>query len=297
LASPGDGLSSEAEGAILVGALGHSAPVYATIALMPGTASTTEVHSADTRGRRRKIRRATAIGVAVALALLVALAVVLHLIDRGNGFSWITGDHPTGAYLAITLLIIGDAIVPILPGETTVNAGATLAAQGTLSLGGVIVASAVGAIAGDSSLYWIARRWSPRIQPQVARAKQNKNVVAALDFMGDAAALVIIAGRFVPGMRFVVNATMGVSHYPYRRFLLYTAIGGSLWALYTGLLAYAVATALADFPLASIIISGLITTTALAVIFVVVRRRRREPRLEASVPQPRPGGVGPVDRP
>jgi membrane-associated protein len=272
----------------------HSAPVWATIPPMPDTASTTEAHSADRRHRRRLFHRIT---LAVALPLLVGLAVVLHLIDRGDGFGLINGDHPAGAYLSITLLIIGDAIIPILPGETTVNAGATLAAQGTLSLGPVILASAVGAIAGDSSLYWIARKWSPRIEPQVTRAKQNKNVVAALEFMGDAAALVIIAGRFVPGMRFVVNSTMGVSHYPYSRFLFYSAIGGSLWALYTGLLAYGVATALADFPLASVIISGAITTIAIGVIFLVVRRRRRAASLAASPSQPVTDGVGSTDRP
>jgi membrane protein DedA with SNARE-associated domain len=260
---------------------------------MSDTASTTEVQSGDTSDQRRTIHRIT---LAVALGLLVALAVVLHLIDRGDGFSWISGDHPFGSYLAITLLIIGDAIIPVLPGETTVNAGATLAAQGTLSLGPVILASAVGAIIGDSSLYWIARQWSVRVQPQVDHAMQNKNIVAAMDFMGDNAALVLIAGRFVPGMRFVVNGTMGVSHFPYRRFLLYSAIGGSLWALYTGLLAYAVATALADFPLASIIISGAITTIALGAIFLVVRRRRRAAHIEASVSQPVPDG-GTVDRP
>jgi membrane-associated protein len=93
----------------------------------------------------------------------------------------------------------------------------------------------------------------------------------------------VVGGRFVPGMRFLVNATMGISKFPYRRFLLWSAIGGILWSAYTCLLAYAVATAFEGFPLASVIISGVITTIVIAVIFVVVRRQRRELAVQTAV--------------
>ena len=45
-----------------------------------------------------------------------------------------------------------DAVCPIFPGETTLNAASTLAANGKLHLWLVIVAAAVGAILGDSAL-------------------------------------------------------------------------------------------------------------------------------------------------
>ena len=98
----------------------------------------------------------------------------------------------------------------------------------------------------------------------------------ALDFMGSSAPMLIVLGRYVPGLRFVVNATMGLSQYPYPKFLLWSAIGGVAWSVYTCGLAYAVATTLEDFPLASVIISGLITTAAIAAIFIVVRHRRHQ---------------------
>ena len=46
-----------------------------------------------------------------------------------------------------------------------------------------------------------------------------------------------------------------------------------LWSTYTCLLAYKVGTAVADYPLASVVISGLVTTAVIAIIFVVIRRR------------------------
>jgi hypothetical protein len=47
-------------------------------------------------------------------------------------------------------MVFGDAICALLPGETTLNAASTLAANGELELWLVIVAGAIGAIAGDS---------------------------------------------------------------------------------------------------------------------------------------------------
>ena len=85
----------------------------------------------------------------------------------------------------------------------------------------------------------------------------------------------IIGGRYVPGMRFVVNATMGLSRITYRRFLLWSVISGVLWSVYTTVLAYKIGIALGDYPLASFTISGLVTTIAITVVFFAVRRSRR----------------------
>jgi len=174
--------------------------------------------------------------------------------------------------------VFGDAICALLPGETTLNAASTLAANGELELWLVILSGAVGAIAGDSALYWIARRFSARIQPQLDKATANARVRAGLDLLGERASILLVAGRYVPGARFVVNATLGLSHYPYRSFIVWSALGGALWAIYTCVLAYVVATALSGFPLASVIISGAITTIAIGAVIVVVRRgRARQP--------------------
>ena len=59
-----------------------------------------------------------------------------------------------------------------------------------------------------------------------------------------------------------------------RHFLVWSSIGGTMWSVYTCGLAYLVGTALAGFPLASVLISGVITTLAMAVVFVVARRYR-----------------------
>jgi membrane protein DedA with SNARE-associated domain len=92
----------------------------------------------------------------------------------------------------------------------------------------------------------------------------------------------------VPGVRFAVNVSMGLIEYPYRRFLLYSAIGGVSWAIYTCLLAYWIGGTLGDFPIASIVISGVVTTVLIGAVYVVDRRRRGG----ETEPGPVPGGAG-----
>ena len=144
-----------------------------------------------------------------------------------------------------------------------------------LELGPIIVAGALGAIIGDSSLFWIARKNAAKVQHQLDKALENPKVHAGWEALDRSPGLIIVAGRYVPGMRFAVNATMGLSSIPYRRFLPWSVVGGILWSVYTCTLAYKVASTLSGFPLASLVISSLITSAALAAIYFVDRRRRR----------------------
>jgi membrane-associated protein len=226
------------------------------------------------RQLRRPSRRLLA-GIA-ALVLLIGAVAVLFTIDDGDGFSLVDGQTP-GSYLSIFALIAMDAVVPVFPGETTLNAAATLAARGELSLGLIILVGALGAVVGDSTLFWIARRGSSYVEPQLERAKRNQKIASALSFLDRGAPVLLLVGRYVPGLRFVINATMGLSRMPYRAFIPWSALGAAIWSTYTSLLAYWVGSALDDYPLASIIISGAITSVLIAAFFVFQRRRSSRP--------------------
>jgi membrane protein DedA with SNARE-associated domain len=226
------------------------------------------------------------------LALLVvgvAAVVVLVSVGGDDGFGQLEPDNPTRSYFLVFFLVAMDAVIPVFPGETTLNAASTLAADGDLELWLVIVLGALGAIVGDSSLYWIARRSSSRLTPQLERARKNTRVAAALDFLDRGAPVLLVFGRYVPGLRFVINATMGMNRYPYGQYLPWSALGAVLWSTYTCVLAYKVGSSLDNYPLASVYISGLITTVLMAVIFLVVRRRdNRSAKTQATEGVPSP---------
>lgn len=224
-------------------------------------------------GARPRLPSRRVLRIVLVVALLVAVVGVVHTLTGGDALG--AADQPPAlAYLSIMLLIAGDAVIPVLPGETTLNAAATVAAGGELALVLVICAGALGAIIGDSLLFWIARRNRHRIEPQIEKAKADERITTALGYLGDNRKVLLVFARYVPGLRFVVDATFGLSDLPYRQFLPWSALGGVLWATYTCLLAYWVGSTIEDYPVASMIVSGAITTALIAVLFLRERRRR-----------------------
>ena len=220
----------------------------------------------------RRQRLFGVLGVVVVVGVVVAACVYAA---TGDGFSVADAPNDLLAYLGVFGLIALDGVVPVFPGETTLNAAATAAAQGTLDLLPVIVMGALGAIVGDSSLFWLARRSARRIQPQMEKAKANPKVSQGLEIMNGSVPVLIVGGRYVPGLRFVVNATMGLSDIPYRRFLGWSVLSGVLWSSYTCLLAYWIGRSLGEYPLASVVISGTVTTVAIGVVFWTLRRQHQ----------------------
>jgi membrane protein DedA with SNARE-associated domain len=165
------------------------------------------------------------------------------------------------------------------PGETTLTTASVAASQGRLELALVIVARALGAVLGDSALYWITRT-GPKKARLEAGAQKDERVAEGLASVGRSGPLLIACGRFVPGVRFAVNVSMGLTEYPYRRFLLFSAIG---WSIHTCALSYWISTALADFAHASILVSGIVTTVLVAGVYWIDRRRHPGDEIPATV--------------
>jgi membrane-associated protein len=208
--------------------------------------------------------------------VLLLVIIAGQLLDQGDVSKWLAEVPNQVAYLMCLLFVWFDAVIPIFPGETTLTAASTIAAGGGLSLGPIMLAGALGAILGDTSLFWIARKSSAKMQPHLDKALENPKVRIAWESLDRSPGLLIVAGRYVPGMRFAVNASMGLSHIPYRRFLAWSVLSGILWSVYTCALAYWVSTTLAGFPLASLVISSLITSGALAAVYFVERHKLKE---------------------
>ena len=146
-------------------------------------------------------------------AVLLVVIVLLQLLEEGDIAEWLAEAPEEWAYVLCFLLVWIDAVIPIFPGETTLSTASTLAAQGSLELELVMLAGALGAIVGDSSLFWIARKSAAKVQGQLDKALENPKVRAGWDALDRSPGLLIVAGRYVPGMRFAVNATMGLSEH------------------------------------------------------------------------------------
>jgi undecaprenyl-diphosphatase len=126
-----------------------------------------------------------------------------------------------------------------VPGETALLVGGFLAYRGSASLPAMMVVAALGAIVGDSIGYEIGHRFGPPLKAsrlgQRVGAERWQRAEAYLARNGGRA---VFLGRFVGVLRALVPTIAGLSRMPYRRFLLWNALGGAIWGPTFVLLGY-----------------------------------------------------------
>lgn len=181
----------------------------------------------------------------------------------------IAGGALLAAYASVFLLVAGDAVVPMLPGETTLSAAAVLAAVGVLDIRLVILAGALGAIAGDSAAYWIGRVGRGPVQRALVRAAGAERLGWAEGVFRRRGVLFIVFGRYVPAGRVVVNLTAG-RLIGYRRFLPASALAGVMWSAQESLIAYFIGKVI-DQPLIALIVA-LLASGAIFLVVAVLER-------------------------
>jgi membrane protein DedA with SNARE-associated domain len=143
------------------------------------------------------------------------------------------------AYAIIFALALLDALVPIVPSETSVITAGVVASSGDLNLMLVILFAATGAFAGDNISYLIGRRFGPRIEKRFFNGEKARERVAwAHRQIEERGGELIVIARFIPAGRTVVTLSSGTLGYPWRRFVLFDAIAATSWALYASLLGY-----------------------------------------------------------
>jgi membrane-associated protein len=143
------------------------------------------------------------------------------------------------AYAILFLLAFLDALVPIVPSETSVITAGVVASAGDLNLPLVIAFAAAGAVAGDNAAYFIGHRYGGRINERFFRSEKAKKRIAwAQDQVEERGGELIVIARFIPGGRTVVTLSAGTLGYPWRKFIVFDAIAGLAWASYAAALGY-----------------------------------------------------------
>ena len=225
----------------------------------------------------------------IALGALALIWVVPELIAALGSIDIQGVERP---YLLTFLFVWFDAIIPVFPSESLLNTGATLIASGDLDLKvwGLILVGGLGAVLGDSTLYWLARTVGRKyLAEKLEKAKQDPKISSAFQVLGSNAGLVIVAGRFVPGMRFVIGATMGMERYPYGRFLTFSMLGGFLWAAFNCSFSYLIgSTRLGEYSLLSLAISAAVTGGMLAVLYKSLKHNYEKQQGQTPGSQPEP---------
>jgi membrane protein DedA with SNARE-associated domain len=186
----------------------------------------------------------------------------------------VSGSPWTYAFLfAVSAL---DAIIPLVPSETSVIAAGVLASSGDLVLGLVILCAAAGAILGDNTSYAIGRTAGHRIAERVFVGTKHKRLEQAERGLAERGGYLIVVARFIPGGRTAVTLAAGTLEYPWRRFIAFDTLAGFIWASYAACLGYFGGKTFEESPLKGLALAfGVAFGVAVTVEVVRWIRRRR----------------------
>jgi membrane protein DedA with SNARE-associated domain len=148
---------------------------------------------------------------------------------------------PAGiGYPLLFALIAAESAGALVPGETSLIVAGALAGQGQLSLPLVVVVAAGAAILGDNTGYLLGRRGLRRLLDRPGRraAGRRRLIERGEAFFARWGAATVFFARWLPGLRVVASWLAGADRMPWPRFLLWNALGGTLWAATIGSLAY-----------------------------------------------------------
>lgn len=190
----------------------------------------------------------------------------------------------TLGYPGVALLMFLENLFPPIPSELIMPLAGFTAGRGELSFVGVVIAGALGSLLGQLPLYYIGRffgedrlvRWADRYGKWLTLS--GNDIKKADDWFDQHGTKAVFFARLVPGLRSLISVPAGMSEMPMPKFLLYSALGTTLWVVILAVLGTLLGQNydLVDTylgPVALVVVGGL---AVFAVVWIVRRRSQRK---------------------
>lgn len=198
---------------------------------------------------------------------------------------WLISTFGLIGILAVVFAESGLLIGFFLPGDSLLFTAGLLIAGGTYlhqPLWLMCLLVSVAAVAGDQFGYLFGRRFGPSLfrRPD-SRLFKQENLTRARGFFAKYGARSIVLARFVPVVRTFTPIVAGASHVPYRTFVAYNVIGGSLWGCGVTVLGYFLGQVAFVKNHIELILIGIVVVSVVPIAIELLRSRRRARRAEA----------------
>jgi membrane-associated protein len=205
-------------------------------------------------------------GLPAAAGVIAAVDIITSL------FGSLRVDSPV-SYLLAFLITAFDAVVPVLPSETLLIALGVATAGSTNPLIVLLVGcAALGAFTGDNLAYLLGRRFGPLVQRRFfSSGKGAERRAWAEHSLERFGMLIIVVCRFIPAGRTAITLSCGLLRYSHRKFMVATAIGAVIWALYAFFAGRLGGRAFQDKPWAAFLV-GLSAAVVISVLVEAIRR-------------------------
>ena len=142
-------------------------------------------------------------------------------------FHWLEAWGYLGVFL---LMALESSIVPV-PSEVVMPPAAYWAAQGRMSLAGVILAGTLGSLFGSAVSYWTARWVGLPVLERFGKYALvgPKQLEVGERWVNEYGVGGIFAARLLPVVRHLISIPAGILKMPFGRFSAVTTLGAGLW--------------------------------------------------------------------
>lgn len=146
------------------------------------------------------------------------------------------------ALIIIGLVIFAEAgllVGVLLPGDTLLIPAGLLAAQGKLSLAGVLFVAWIGSVLGSEMGYYVGRKAGKRIfRKRNSLLFRQEYLAKAHQFYGKHGGKAILIARFLPFVRTCAPLVAGATKMNHHTFMIFNIVGGGIWVAITVLTSY-----------------------------------------------------------
>lgn len=148
-------------------------------------------------------------------------------------------------YFTVALLMtIESSFIPF-PSEAVIPFAAYKAAQGDLSIFGVVLAGTVGALAGALINYYLAKYLGRPIVYKLAGSAVGRMLLLSAEkvqhaedyFLKNGKSSTFI-GRLVPAVRQLISIPAGLAEMNLKPFIIYTVAGAGIWNIILAVIGY-----------------------------------------------------------
>ncbi|MDY8110963.1 DedA family protein [Fulvimarina sp. 2208YS6-2-32] len=159
-------------------------------------------------------------------------------------FDWITGFITQSGYLGIAFLMFAENIFPPIPSELIMPLAGFSAAEGDLSLIGVLVAGTIGSLLGALPWYYAGYYFKldrlKRLADRHGRwlTMTSDDVDTASSWFRRYGASAVFFGRLIPTVRTLISVPAGINRMGMVRFLAWSALGTVIWTTFLTLAGY-----------------------------------------------------------
>jgi membrane-associated protein len=158
-----------------------------------------------------------------------------YLVHFEAHLDYVIINYHSWTYLVLFLIIFietGFIIMPFLPGDSLLFVVGAIVARGPVDFWSISGTLLLAAILGDNVNYTVGKLLGPKIFSKENHKLFNiKHLDKAQGFYAKYGSKTIILARFVPIVRSFAPFVAGIGKMPYRKFLSYSVIGGTLWII------------------------------------------------------------------